>query len=399
MSEAIAPPAPAAVDSGLAAQGTIQRARAPSEFPGSPLAQAFEQPLLLGLFLNLQDIQRTTYPTSNTWTFDYNSRIVQQGEALGFDLAFSRTQWLPKGGYDGEASLDSFIALGAMAAVTKKILLISTIHVLYGPLHPLHIAKYGATLDHIAKGRWGINIVTGHRAVEHEMFGWPRIEHDSRYDLAAELFDVVETLWSSDENFSFRGRQGWTVHNGFITPKPLFGRPVLVNATGSDAGIGFAAKYSDIIFVTSPGGSGIQAALATLPAHTGQIRAAAQAQGRQVRTLINPVIVSRDTEAETEAYVNAIVAGKAPGGFGGSHQYDSDAHAWRGRKDGTRDTGRGLGGNIEIVGTPEQVVEQLIALKAAGIDGVQLGFFDFEKDLAHFGESILPLLKSVGLRL
>src|SRR4051812_29022377 len=91
-------------------QGAILRARAPSEFPDSPLSSAFRQPLMLGLFLNLQDIQRSSLPSSNTWTFDYNTRIVQQGEALGFELAFSRTQWLPKGGYDGEASLDSFIA-------------------------------------------------------------------------------------------------------------------------------------------------------------------------------------------------------------------------------------------------------------------------------------------------
>ena len=384
-------------------QSPIQRARAPSEFPDSPLSQAFKQPLMLGLFLNLQDMQRSTIPTSNTWTFDYNTKIVQQGEALGFELAFSRTQWLPKGGYDGEASLDSFIALGAMAAATSKIMLISTMHVLYGPLHPLHIAKYGATLDHIAKGRWGINIVTGHRAIEHEMFGWQRIEHDQRYALSAELFDVVESLWSSDEDFWHQGRQGWAVNRGFITPKPQFGRPVLVNATGSDAGIDFAARYSDIIFVTSPGGSGIDAALATLPAHTAQIRQAAERHGRTVRTLINPVIVSRDTDAETEAYADAIVAGKKPDAKPGSNAkgqvYDSDAHAWRGRKDGTRNVGRGLGGNIEIVGTPEQVVEQLIALKAAGIDGIQIGFFDFEKDLAHFGASILPLLKSAGLRL
>ena len=380
-----------------------QRFAAPTDFPDSPLSQAFQQPMLLGLFLNLQDITRSTLPTSNTWTFDYNAKIVQQGEALGFDLAFSRTQWLPKGGYDGEASLDSFIALGAMAAITKKILLISTIHVLYGPLHPLHIAKYGATLDHIAKGRWGINIVTGHRAIEHEMFGWSRIEHDDRYALAGELFDVVQTLWSSDENFSAEGRQGWKVTNGFITPKPLFARPVLVNATGSDAGIEFAANYSDIVFVTSPGGSGIQAALDTLPAHTAQIRRAAAAAGRHgtraIRTLINPVVVSRDTERETQQYADAIVAGKTPGGLGAGNKYDSDAHAWRGRKEGTRDAGRGLGGNIEIVGTPEQVVEQLLALKEAGIDGVQLGFHDFERDLAHFGERILPLMKSAGLRL
>src|SRR6195952_2639698 len=168
--------------------------KGPFDFSDSPLSRAARQPLLLGVFLNLQDINISSYPTSNSWTFDYNVDIVRQAEALGFELAFSRTQWLPKGGYDGEASLDAFVALGAMAAITKNILLISTIHVLYGPIHPLHLAKYGATLDHISKGRWGINIVTGHRAVEHEMFGWDRIEHDTRYELAGELFDVVQRL-------------------------------------------------------------------------------------------------------------------------------------------------------------------------------------------------------------
>jgi len=368
----------------------------PADIPGSPLANALKQPLMLGVFLNLQDIRLSTLPTSSTWTFDYNAEVVRKADELGFELAFSRTQWLPKGGYDGEASLDAFVALGAMAAITKNILLISTIHVLYGPIHPLHLAKYGATLDHISKGRWGINIVTGHRAVEHEMFGWDRIEHDTRYELASELFDVVQRLWTDTENFSFEGKSPWKVHNGYITPKPQFGRPVLVNATGSEAGIAFAAKYSDIVFITSPGGAHIDSALETLPAHIGNIKAQAARVGRTVRTVINPVIVSRDTERETNEYANAISRNAIKGAFGG---YDSDAHAWRGRGDASHKQGLGLGGNIEIIGTPEQVVDQLVVLKKTGIDGVQLGFYDFLPELGYFGERILPLLKQAGLRL
>jgi FMNH2-dependent dimethyl sulfone monooxygenase len=372
-------------------------AASPADIPGSPLAQAFQQPMMLGVFLNLQDIQRSRLPTSNTWTFDYNAAIVRQADALGFELAFSRTQWLPKGGYDGEASLDAFVALGAMAAITQRILLISTIHVLYGPIHPLHLAKYGATLDHISKGRWGINVVTGHRAVEHEMFGWDRIEHDRRYELAGELLDVVQRLWSETENFSFQGTSPWKVKNGYITPKPQYGRPVLVNATGSDAGIAFAARYSDIIFITSPGGAHIESALETLPAHAARIKEAARQAGRSVKTVINPIVVSRDTPQEAQAYADAIVAGAL--GRSGMDGYDSDAHAWRGRKDARHRQGRNLGGNIEIVGSPEQVVEQLLALRGAGIDGVQLGFFDFAVDLEHFGRRILPLMKEAGLRI
>ena len=380
---------------------TFERAAfpAPQDFADSPLSKALKQPLLLGVFLNMQDIRVSNHPTSNTWTFDYNAKIVQQAEALGFELAFSRTQWLPKGGYDGEASLDSFIALGAMAAITHSILLVSTIHVLYGPLHPLHLAKYGATLDHIAKGRWGINIVTGHRPIEHEMFGRPQVEHDERYQLAGELFDVLNTLWSSNENFTYEGRHGWKIKDGYITPKPAYGRPVLVTATGSEAGIDFAASQSDLVFITNSSGAGIRETLEDIPAHIQKIKARARQFGREVRTVINPIIVSRDTEQETRDYLEAIIGNKIPGAFGSPSAYASDAHAWRGRAEGTRNTGLGLGGNIEIIGTPEQVVQQLTALKAAGIDGIQLNFHDFAVDLAHFGERILPLLKQAGLRL
>jgi FMNH2-dependent dimethyl sulfone monooxygenase len=282
--------------------------------------------------------------------------------------------------------------------ITRRILLISTLHVLYGPLHPLHIAKFGATFDHIAKGRWGINIVTGHRAVEHEMFGWQQIEHDRRYELAGELFDVVQRLWSEDENFSFHGQSPWKVHNGYITPKPHFGRPVLVNATGSDAGIGFAARYSDIVFITSPAGSNIDSALGALPAHTARIKQAAADIGRRVRTLINPIVVSRETPAEARAYADAIIAAKLAPDPARSRDYASDAHAWRGRKDPTIKQGLGLGGNLEVIGSPEEVVDQFLKLKAAGIDGLQLSFYDFAPDLEFFGARILPLMKQAGLR-
>jgi len=376
--------------------------KGPFDFEDSPLSRAARQPLLLGVFLDLQDRKISNYPTSNSWTFDYNVDIVRKADELGFDIAFSRTQWLPKGGYDGEASLDAFIALGAMAAVTSRILLISTIHVLYGPLHPLHIAKYGATLDHISKGRWGINIVTGHRAVEHQMFGWNRIEHDKRYEMAGELFDVVNSLWGETENLTYEGRVSpWKLENAWITPKPLYGRPVLVNATGSPAGIDFATHYSDLIFITSPGGADIQSALETLPDHIATIKNAAKATGRTVKTLINPVIVSRDTPEETEAYLQRIVDGMGTipeAEKSAIKRYDSDAHAWRGRKDDRNKQGFNLGGNIEIIGSPKEVVEQLAALHRIGIDGVQLGFYDWKIDLDHFATKILPLLKEAGLR-
>jgi len=375
----------------------------PADYPDSPVARALRQPLLLGLFLPIQaggwsasQLARTT-----TWTFDYNLALVQRAEDFGFDLAFGLSQWLPKGGYggvfNGEA-IDSFTSLAAMTAATKSIVLVATTHVLYGPWHPLHFAKYCATLDHISKGRWGINVVTGHRAVEHEMFGWQRIEHDHRYAMAAEFLDAAKRLWAAEDNLSIApALSPWKLDGAFVTPKPRYGRPLLVNATGSDAGIDFAARHSDLIFITSPGGGAIADALASLPAHTARVKAAGAALGRSPRTLINPMIVCRDTEREAWEYHDAIVAQADP--VASMQNFNSDAHAWRGRKDFGQDAARAVGGNIRLIGSPEQIVDQVIALKAAGVDGIQLSFFDFQPDLEHFGQRVLPLLKQAGLRL
>ncbi|GBD46813.1 LLM class flavin-dependent oxidoreductase [Methylopila sp. Yamaguchi] len=373
----------------------------PADFPGSPLATAFAQPTLLGLFLPIQagGWSASTYPRTTDWSFDYNKALTLQAEELGFDLVFALSQWLPKGGYggvfDGQA-LDSFVATASLAAVTSRVLLISTIHVLYGPWHPLHLAKFGATLDHISGGRWGVNVVTGHRAIEHEAFGWSRIDHDRRYELAAEFVEVLQSLWAAEDNFSFDGISSWKLKDAFVTPKPRYGRPTLVNATGSDAGLAFAGRYSDIVFVTSPGGGTIGTALESLPAHTAKAKRAAAEVGRSVRTLLNPLIVSRETESDTRAYYDAIVAHADP--IGRFTRFDSDAQAWKGQVDRGTLARSAIGGNMELVGTPEQIVEQLVALKRAGVDGFQLSFYDFAPDLTFFGERILPLMTQAGLR-
>ena len=63
----------------------------------------------------------------------------------------------------------------------------------------------------------------------------------------------------------------WSLEKAFVTPKPRYGRPILVNATGSPAGIDYAAAHSDLVFITSPAGHEIDAALAALPAHNAVI--------------------------------------------------------------------------------------------------------------------------------
>ena len=246
----------------------------PLEFPDSPFARIMRQPLLLGMFLPIQSggWSPSSLPRSTSWEFDYNARLTQRAEALGFDLAFGLAQWMGKGGTGGairfrEQSLDPFITASSLAVITQRIILISTIHVLYGPWHPLYLAKLGATVDHISHGRWGLNVVTGFVPSEARMFGNEQIEHDQRYAMADEFIELMKALWASRNNLSRDGRY-WRLIDAFVTPKPSFGRPILVNATGSPAGIGYAAKHSDLVFITSPGGGFVDAAIAALPGTT-----------------------------------------------------------------------------------------------------------------------------------
>lgn len=238
------------------------------------------------------------------------------------------------------------------------------------------------------------------------MFGWQRIEHDKRYAMAGELFDMVNGLWQETENISYEGKvSSRRLENAWITPKPKYGLPVLVNATGSPAGFEFAVKYSDPIFITPPGGAHIDSALETLPDHITTIKTAAKEAGRTIKTIINLIIISRDTSDDAEAYAQAIFDGKpkqdSTKTFGNTNPkaFDSDAHAWKERKDSSHRQGLGLGGNIEIIGSPEEVVEKIKALHEIGIDGIQLSFYDFAPDLEYYRRKILSLLKESGLRI
>ena len=186
--------------------------KGPGEYADSPLCRVLRQPFMLGLFLPIQNGGWTpsTLPRTTDWTFDYNAALTKRAEALGFDLAFGLAQWTPKGGHGGEThyretSIDSFMTVSALAAVTSRILLISTIHVLYGPWHPVHLAKFGATLDHISRGRWGANIVTGHIPREAAMFGMARPDHSRRYEMADVFTTRLEELWTRSENHTVDG--------------------------------------------------------------------------------------------------------------------------------------------------------------------------------------------------
>ena len=59
-------------------------AEGPAGFSESPLSGVLAQPLLLGLFLPIQNggWSASTLPRTTDWTFDYNAALTREAEAL-----------------------------------------------------------------------------------------------------------------------------------------------------------------------------------------------------------------------------------------------------------------------------------------------------------------------------
>lgn len=358
---------------------------------------------MLGLFLPTQTggFSQSTYPRGTDWQFEYNKNLTLKAESYGFEFVFGLQQWLPKGGFGGashyrENFLDPFMATVALSAVTTRILTLSTVHILYGNWHPLQLARFAATADHISGGKFGLNIVTGYDAAEPLMFGMKRIDHDERYERASEFSSVMEALWDGSDNVNHDGRF-FQLENAYVSPRPRYGRPIMVSASASAAGFNYAAKHSDIVFTSSPGGAVFEKAIDVLPEHVRKIRAPYAGTGRDPKVILFPLIICKPTREEALAYRDAIVAQadyESIRAYTARHS-GGDAQGWKEHVPADRV----LGGHLQIVGSPEDVADALERLHAAGFDGVQIGFYDYAPDLDFFAAHVLPLLEARKLRI
>lgn len=330
-------------------------------------------------------------------TFDYNRRIAEMLEQAGLEIFFMAQRASAGFGPQGfwTTSLDSLTTASALAMVTERLKIISTVHPAF--FHPGMIARIGATIDQISKGRWGINIVSGWVEKDFHMLAIPLREHDERYALSAEFVEILEKFWTTD-GFDYEG-QYFTIHQGKCNPKPVQRpRPPFYNAGSSPTGKEFTACYCDWYFTGAVTPELVKAEIA-------DVRARAAKYERDVRFLTYIFVLCRDTEAQAQREVEEIFA-----------QADCEGarelvEALTGQTLGTANSILGQGaieeilrgavlgvGSSKLIGTPEQVAHGLAKLQEAGIDGAGLTFRHVEEELADFIDKVLPLLEQMGVR-
>jgi long-chain alkane monooxygenase len=335
-------------------------------------------------------------------------------------------------------SNDPLALLSALAVNTEHLGLALTSSILQQ--HPFNFARQISTLDHISNGRIGWNVVTGTLDNGARNFDADYLEpHDERYRWADEYVDVTYKLWegSWDDGALLKDRDSGIyadvskVHrihhrgpryrvDGPHLPSPSRQRtPLIYQAGGSDAGKAFAARNAEGIFIIAPtpeiAAKGIQ--------ETRQLAVEAGRQPDDVQFYQGMAFVIGSTEeeakrreAELEEYVSvegytahmdfaakpdgtlyppdtplsAIETNASKGLLAWLKQSITD------HEPVVADVGQLLS-RRRIVGTPEQIADELTVWQQAGVDGINMFNWRIPDSYQEFIDHVMPVLRERGL--
>jgi alkanesulfonate monooxygenase SsuD/methylene tetrahydromethanopterin reductase-like flavin-dependent oxidoreductase (luciferase family) len=295
--------------------------------------------------------------------------------------------------------MESISTAAALTAVTRQVFICPTVHILYG-LAPVFLAQLATTVDQIGGGRLGFNLVAGMSPHDQALLGITPLAHEDRYRAADEFVTIMRRAWTEDRPFDFEG-QFFSSKEAWVAPKPLQQpHPLLVNAGLSDAGRDFAARFCDWSFINPPNVRDLASARPLCD----DLKTRAAAYGRRLRLTTQGQIVCKESDDEAQTYYQSIIdqaddevvsswqdmnrRAVAQGLTTDTSRFDSDR---------ARGEGRIFVSGVILVGSPRTIADRILEVQRAGLDGLHLGFLDFD-ELDFFTERVLPLLREAGLR-
>jgi alkanesulfonate monooxygenase SsuD/methylene tetrahydromethanopterin reductase-like flavin-dependent oxidoreductase (luciferase family) len=270
---------------------------------------------------------------------------------------------------------------------------------------PAFVAKAIATIDHVTHGRAGLNIVCGWNQDEFNVHG-VTIDPERRYDQGLEWFKIFAKLLEGGPLFDWDGEfyklRGLTT-NPLTVQRP---RPPIMSAGFSPKGRDFAAQTADLLFTSV---SNVQRA----PAIVKSVNDFAARYERAVDVYTTCHIVCRPTRQEAEdfyyyyaeemadrtsiAYIVEQKMATVGADTTKTERPDTNPEA-NFRKGGGRIHPGVFPGYYMLVGTPDDVAEEMIEMSKAGLAGASICFIDFLRAMPYFIQEVLPRLERAGLR-
>ena len=383
----------------------------------------------LGWFINFT-ADEWNVPFGNggmPWNGKFHIEMAQALERACFDYLMFEDKLMVSEAYGGTSEAYLKHALGfvpkhdpaplaaAIGAATSRIGVVATLSTMAYP--PFLLARLCSTIDHIATGRFGWNIVTSAENLAAQNFGMDRLPpRQLRYEMADEYMDLVYRLWDSwAPDAIVRDRESATyadfrkVHpihfegklfksrGPLNTARSPQGRPTRGQAGGSPTGRDFAAKHADSIIAVCPG-------VAAMREYRDDVRRRAATHGRnpddvKVMFLVTPILGETEAEAldrhrrmvsasdfieRNLALISAItdidfakynldqplperlITNGEQGSLDAFQQWGSGKTL----RDLVVEASGGIVSSVDLIGTPDQVADQMgIAMEAAGGDG------------------------------
>ncbi len=257
---------------------------------------------------------------------------------------------------------------------------------------PAIAARMASTIDAVAPGRFGINIVSGWQEAEYSQMGlWPGKAHfDRRYQYCGEYVQVMRDLWatgSSDLQGEF-----FQMKDCRLSPQPR-GKIEVVAAGQSAVGMEFAAAHADYSFCM---GEGVNTPAKMAPG-VARLVAASEKTGRKVGAYALFMVIADETDAAAEAKWEHYKDGK-----------DLAALSWMGvqaaadTKADASSTAKSIANPVSavnfnmgtLVGSYATVARLLDEVAAVpGVAGIMLTFDDFLIGMDQFDARIQPLME------
>lgn len=316
-------------------------------------------------------------------TYDYAKKVTLAAEKLGYDTTLIAELYLNDIKGPESDSLEAWTTAAALAAVTERIEIMTAVRP--GFHNPAVTAKMAANIDQISNGRFTLNVVSAWWEEEAKQYGGIFTEHDERYDRTEEFLEVLKGLWTEDV-FSYKGKY-YTIENARLHPKPIQKPNPLLYAGGE-----------------SPRGKEtIVAGCDAYVMHGGTVEEIAnKIQNMKIlreQAGIEPFrsfgmaayVVCRDTEEEVQQEINRITELKESSAYAGYNDFIGKSQLEQQVKLYDYSvSNRGLRPNL--IGTPEQIANQIILFEEAGLDLLLLQFSPQLEEMERFAKQVMPIV-------
>jgi alkanesulfonate monooxygenase SsuD/methylene tetrahydromethanopterin reductase-like flavin-dependent oxidoreductase (luciferase family) len=295
--------------------------------------------------------------------------------------------------------LDAVLLASYAAPLTRRIGLVPTVTTAHP--EPFHVATGIQTLDFASRGRAGVRLVAGASAAERANFGRRatgvdaipasgRVEDSpeiaAAFREAGEFADVLARLWDSWQddavirdartgrfldadrvhNIEFEG-EFFSVTGASIVPRSPQGRPLITVLAHQTVPYRLAAEHADVVFTTPHSEADVVAIRSELEAASEVLRA----EGRErVRVFADLLVLIEDTADRAREAVGRL--DDLDGG-----ELASDARI--------------------VIGTARDVVDEIVALAAAGVDGIRLRPARQPADVLAITEEVVPRAHAAGV--